>query len=66
MMQKQYIDASNDESTGMFRPIGTIADYKPVTLKEHWNLHDGHKKKLMAGEEHQCNVCTDSVLSRHI
>ena len=32
--KKQYIDASNDESTGMFRPVGTIADYKPVTLKK--------------------------------
>ena len=67
MMQKQYIDASNDESTGMFRPVGTIADYKPVTLKEHWNsdyMMD-IRKKLMAGEEiPQCNVCNDSVLSQ--
>ena len=62
-----YIDASNDESTGLFRPVGTIADYKPVTLKEHWNspyMMD-IRKKLMAGEEiPQCNVCNDSVLSQ--
>lgn len=67
MMQKQYIDASNDESTGMFRPVGTMADYKPVTLKEHWNSDymKGIRKKLMAGEEiSQCNVCNDSVLSQ--
>ena len=67
MMQKQYIDASNDESTGMFRPVGTMADYKPVTLKEHWNssyMMD-IRRKLMAGEEiPQCNVCNDSVLSQ--
>jgi hypothetical protein len=67
MMQKQYIDASNDESTGMFRPVGTMADYKPISLKEHWNSDymKGIRKKLMAGEEiSQCNVCNDSVLSQ--
>jgi len=67
MMQKQYIDASNDESTGMFRPVGTIADYKPVTLKEHWNspYMMNIRKKLMAGEKiPQCDVCNDSILSQ--
>ena len=45
--------------------VGTIADYKPVTLKEHWNPYMMDiRKKLMAGEEiPQCNVCNDSVLS---
>ena len=37
MFQKQYIDASNDESTGKFKDSGTISDYQPVSLKEHWN-----------------------------
>ena len=35
--QKQYIDASNDEKYGEVKESGTIADYKPVSLKEHWN-----------------------------
>ena len=65
--QKQYIDASNDESTGKFKESGTIDDYKPVSLKEHWNspyMMD-IRKKLLAGEEiPQCNVCNDSVLSQ--
>ena len=65
--QKQYIDASNDEKYGEVKESGTIADYKPVSLKEHWNspyMMD-IRKKLMAGEEiPQCNVCNDSVLSQ--
>lgn len=64
--QKQYIDASNDERTGKFKDSGTIADYKPISLKEHWNspyMMD-IRKKLMAGEKiPQCDVCNDSILS---
>jgi hypothetical protein len=65
--QKQYIDASNDERTGKFKESGTIADYKPTNLKEHWNspyMMD-IRKKLMAGESiPQCDVCNNSVLSQ--
>ena len=65
--QKQYIDASNDERTGKFKESGTIDDYKPVSLKEHWNspyMMD-IRKKLMAGEAiPQCDVCNNSVLSQ--
>ena len=64
--QKQYIDASNDEKYGEVKESGTIADYKPVSLKEHWNspyMMD-IRKKLMAGEKiPQCDVCNDSILS---
>ena len=67
MMQRQYIDASNDKSTGKYKEVGTIADYKPISLKEHWNspyMMD-IRKKLMAGEEiPQCAVCNDSILSQ--
>jgi len=67
MMQRQYIDASNDESTGKYKDVGTIDDYKPISLKEHWNspyMMD-IRKKLMAGEEiPQCAVCNDSILSQ--
>ena len=67
MMQRQYIDASNDESTGKYKEVGTIEDYKPISLKEHWNspyMMD-IRKKLMAGEEiPQCAVCNDSILSQ--
>lgn len=65
--QKQYIDASNDERTGKFKESGTIDDYKPISLKEHWNspyMMD-IRKKLMAGESiPQCDVCNNSVLSQ--
>jgi hypothetical protein len=64
--QKQYIDASNDEKYGEVKESGTIADYKPVSLKEHWNspyMMD-IRKKLMAGKKiPQCDVCNDSLLS---
>ena len=64
--QKQYIDASNDEKYGEVRESGTIDDYKPTSLKEHWNspyMMD-IRKKLMAGEKiPQCDVCNDSILS---
>ena len=64
--QKQYIDASNDEKYGEVRESGTIDDYKPVSLKEHWNSQYmmDIRKKLMAGEKiPQCDVCNDSILS---
>lgn len=64
--QKQYIDATNDEKYGEVKESGTIEDYKPVSLKEHWNspyMMD-IRKKLMAGERiPQCDVCNDSILS---
>ena len=65
--QKQYIDASNDESTGLYKESGTIEDYRPVSLKEHWNspyMMD-IRKNLMAGKKiPQCDVCNDSILSQ--
>ena len=67
MFQKQYIDASNDESTGKYKESGTIEDYLPVSLQEHWNskyMRD-IRLKLLAGEEiPQCAVCNDSILSQ--
>ena len=67
MMQRQYIDASNDKSTGKYKEVGTIEDYQPISLKEHWNspyMMD-IRKKLMSGEEiPQCAVCNDSILSQ--
>jgi hypothetical protein len=67
MMQRQYIDASNDKSTGKYKDVGTIDDYKPISLDEHWNspyMMD-IRKKLMAGETiPQCAVCNDSILSQ--
>jgi hypothetical protein len=67
MMQRQYIDASNDKSTGKYKEVGTIEDYQPVSLKEHWNspyMMD-IRKRLMAGEElDQCAVCNDGILSQ--
>lgn len=67
MMQRQYIDASNDKSTGKYKEVGTIEDYKPISLDEHWNspyMMD-IRKKLMAGETiPQCAVCNDSILSQ--
>ena len=67
MMQRQYIDASNDKSTGKYKEVGTIEDYKPVSLEEHWNspYMKDIRKKLMAGETiPQCAVCNDSILSQ--
>jgi hypothetical protein len=67
MMQRQYIDASNDKSTGKYKEVGTIDDYKPVSLAEHWNSDymKDIRKKLMAGETiPQCAVCNDSILSQ--
>jgi len=67
MMQRQYIDASNDKSTGKYKEVGTIDDYKPVSLHEHWNSDymKDIRKKLMSGETiPQCAVCNDSILSQ--
>ena len=67
MMQRQYIDASNDKSTGKYKEVGTIADYKPISLEEHWNSEymKDIRRKLMAGETiPQCAVCNDSILSQ--
>ncbi len=67
MMQRQYIDASNDKSTGKYKDVGTIDDYKPISLKEHWNSEymKDIRRKLMAGETiPQCAVCNDSILSQ--
>ncbi len=67
MMQRQYIDASNDKSTGKYKEVGTIEDYKPASLAEHWNspYMKDIRKKLMAGETiPQCAVCNDSILSQ--
>jgi hypothetical protein len=67
MMQRQYIDASNDQSTGKYKEVGTMADYQPISLDEHWNspyMMD-IRKRLMAGETiPQCAVCNDSILSQ--
>jgi len=67
MMQRQYIDASNDESTGKYKAVGTMADYKPISLEDHWNspyMMD-IRKRLMAGETiDQCAVCNDGILSQ--
>jgi len=67
MMQRQYIDASNDKSTGKYKEVGTIEDYKPLSLTEHWNSEymKDIRLKLMAGEPiPQCAVCNDSILSQ--
>ena len=67
MMQRQYIDDSNDKSTGKYKEVGTIADYKPVSLNEHWNSEymKDIRRKLLAGETiPQCAVCNDSILSQ--
>ena len=34
MMQRFHIDARNDESTGKYKDVGTIEDYKPTSLKK--------------------------------
>ena len=55
--QKQYIDASNDEKYGEVKELGTIADYKTVSLKKKKkkNIEPQYmmdiRKKLMAGEK---------------
>ena len=65
--QRQYIDATNDETYGLDKKIRTSADdFNPLTLEEHWNSEYmmGIRKKLMAGETiPQCDVCNDDILS---
>lgn len=65
--QKQYIDSSNDSKYGKFSESKTdISDYKPVSLKEHWNSEymKDIRRKLMAGIEiPQCDVCNKDILS---
>jgi len=65
--QRQYIDATNDETYGDVKGSKTSADeFNPQSLKEHWNsayMRD-IRKKLMAGERiPQCDVCNDDILS---
>lgn len=64
--QKQYIDSSNDEKYGEVKDSKTsLDDYKPMSLKEHWNspyMRD-IRVKLMRGEEiPQCDVCNKNLL----
>ena len=41
-----HIDARNDESTGKYKDVGTIEDYKPNKFERTLeSLYDGHKKK---------------------
>ena len=65
--QKQYIDATNDETYGEIKESKTLADdFNPVSLEEHWNspYMKDIRKKLMAGERiSQCDVCNDDILS---
>ena len=44
MMQRQYIDASNDKSTGKYKDVGTIEVSKFRRTLE-LSIHDGHKKE---------------------
>tara|TARA_A100001015_G_scaffold314879_1_gene425391 strand:+ start:3217 stop:4563 length:1347 start_codon:yes stop_codon:yes gene_type:complete len=55
---KQYIDTGNESS-----------EYKPLTLKEHWNSE--HMKsvrlRMMAGEElSECQVCDHKLLNTNV
>jgi len=66
-LQKQYIDATNDEAYGKTKESETTLDkYNPISLKEHWNspyMRD-IRVKLMRGEEiPQCDVCNKDILS---
>lgn len=65
--QRQYIDATNDETYGETVGSKTSADeFNPKSLKEHWNSQYMRdiRKKLMAGERiPQCDVCNDDILS---
>lgn len=64
--QKQYIDATNDVAYGEVTDSKTaLADYNPVTLKQHWNSDymKDIRVKLMAGETiPQCDVCNNNLL----
>lgn len=64
--QKQYIDSTNDDRYGEVKESKTdLADYQPVSLKEHWNspYMRNIRVKLMRGEEiPQCDVCNKNLL----
>ena len=64
--QKQYIDSSNDEKYGEVKESKTnLEDYKPLSLKEHWNSEYMRdiRVKLMRGEQiPQCDVCNKNLL----
>ena len=55
---KQYIDTGNDDK-----------EYKPLTLKEHWNSEHMRSVRLrmMAGEElSECEVCDHKLLNTDV
>ena len=55
---RQYIDTGNDAN-----------EYKPLTLKEHWNSEHMRSVRLrmMAGEElSECEVCTHKLLNTDV
>ena len=55
---KQYIDTGNDAK-----------QYKPLTLKEHWNSPHMRsvRKRMMAGEElPECEVCDHKLLNTNV
>lgn len=65
--QRQYIDASNDDSYGETTQSKTDPDqFRPQSLEEYWNgpyMRD-IRLRLMAGERiPQCDVCNDDILS---
>ena len=55
---KQYIDTGNDAK-----------EYKPLTLKEHWNSTHmkSVRRRMMAGEElSECEVCDHKLLNTNV
>jgi hypothetical protein len=55
---KQYIDTGNDAK-----------EYKPLTLKEHWNSDHMRsvRQRMMAGEElSECQVCDHKLLNTNV
>ena len=55
---KQYIDTGNDAK-----------EYKPLTLKEHWNSDHMRsvRQRMMAGEElSECEVCDHKLLNTNV
>jgi hypothetical protein len=55
---KQYIDTGNDAN-----------EYKPLTLKEHWNSDHMRsvRQRMMAGEElSECQVCDHKLLNTNV
>jgi hypothetical protein len=56
--QRQYIDAGDNNN----------AEFKPVSLKEHWNSKymKDIRKRILTGEKiSQCDVCNNQVLNLH-